>query len=135
MYDKDEINALAVLYTVEPFEEHFELLLKALEPMIEKVILRYPEVQEHLEDIRQEVFLKLLDLGPRYLWLGVIFNGNIPADYFFFRIRDWARREAEKIKKKYDMYNPVVKSIEDLTKREKKKLRIEITREDYDEWT
>lgn len=134
MYDKDEINALAVLYTVEPFEEHFESLLKALEPMIEKIILRYPKVQEHLDDIKQEVFIKLLDLQPRYLWLETIFNANIPSDYFFFRIRDWVRRQAEKIQTMYDMYNPLVKSIAELTKKEKKQLRIEMTREDWEQW-
>jgi len=134
MYDKDEINSIAILYSVDPKVQYFEGLLKALTPMINYVLLRHPEVQEHWEDIRQEILIAIWDnlTGPDKLKL--IFEGNVPADYFYFRIRRWANYHSSKIKSEYDMYNPVVKSIEDLSAKEKAQVTIDPNGEDFDEW-
>ena len=94
MYDKDEVNAIAMLYAVEQRKEDFDLLLKALDPMINVVVKRYPEYAEHFEDIKQSVFLSLiknvrLDAKERSnredLEKG--FSHKLPSTFFFYKIR------------------------------------------------
>jgi len=134
MYDKDEINSIAILYSVDPRVQNFELLLKVLTPMINYILMRHPEVREHWEDVRQEVLIKIWDNFVSPVKLQWIFKNSIPADYFFFRIRDWVFREAKKVSKAYDMYDPNIKSIEDLTAKEKASIGIDPNGEDFDEW-
>ena len=136
MYDKDEINSIAILYSVDPKVQHFELLLKALTPMVTYVLLRHPEVQEHWEDMKQEVLVSIWGVYTDVLKQRRLWKNHIPADYFFFRIRDWVSRQAEKTRGMYDMYNPIrVRAIDDLTVKEKGKIRIDPTNEDFDEWS
>lgn len=135
MYDKDEINSIAILYSVDPGFHNFELLLRVLSPMVDYVLMRHPEVKEHWEDLRQEVLIKIWDNLSSVPFLRKVFTQNIPADYFFFRIRDYLKDSAiPKIKGTYDMYNPAVKAIEDLSAKEKARIAIDPNGEDFDEW-
>ena len=145
MYDKDEINALAILYAVEKNPENFGLLLMALEPMIEVVVKRYPEYAEHFEDIKQSVFLSLIkSIGPdakkrsnrENLEKG--FSHKLPSTFFFYKARLYTRTaisildtskpmsggqfREHHLSMGYDMYANDVISIEDLPPKQKRKL-------------
>lgn len=122
MYDKDEINAISTLYIISDREEDFELLLKVLEPMIAAALLRIPEVKEHWEDIKQEIFLHLYKYYSQIEVLQKRLKGNIPADYFFFCFRELARHWSKKTARQYDMYNDKLISFGNLSAIEKREL-------------
>jgi hypothetical protein len=121
MYDKDEINAVSMLYITEEREEDFELLLKALEPMISAMLLRIPQVREHWEDVKQEIFLHIWKIRF-FSWFKHQLRSNIPADYFFFRIRELVYFWSQKTKREYDMYEPCIDFFEDLSAKEKRQV-------------
>ena len=87
-YDKTEINSLAILFTEDPSKENSDNLLKVLEPLVKKILIRYPDYFYIFDDNLQDILFKLWD---KYLSepakLKKIFKNNIPADYFFMKIK------------------------------------------------
>ena len=132
MYDKDEINSVAILYSVDPKVQNFEMLLKVLSPMIDYVLVKHPDVQEHWEDVKQEVLTLIWDNCSSVIQLRKLFKYSVPADYFYFKIREWVFRECRKMSGMYDMYNPLVKSYVDMNKKEKNMLNAELEDELWD---
>jgi hypothetical protein len=152
MYDKEKINELAKIYVASQTEQNFVKLLKELQPMIQKILLRYPKYEEHHEDLVQEVMIKICNgFGPdrkkrkNGVDLEKIFVKNIPSSYFFYRIKEQILHSLHKVdssfqvktKKKgkqrhrqsgYNHYEEDVVSFQDLTLRE----RIEIGLDDVE---
>jgi hypothetical protein len=134
MYDKDEINSIAVLYSVDPKVQHFELLLKVLTPMIEKILVKHPDVKEHWEDIKQVVLIKIWDTFTSVTKCRKLWEHSIPATYFYFRIREYVSREKEKVKKMYDMYDSNMKSFEELKPWGRLQLGVDSTKDEWDDF-
>jgi len=148
-YDRDEINAIAILYTETEDCDDFVLLLKVLEPMIWDVMFRYPKYREHQEDIKQEVLIKLMnnfEIGrstrKNRVNLKENFTKNIPTDYFFWKIKRYVllslkksdshfnpHKPGERVDPKkfsgYDMYNDEVTAFADLSTEEKMNLGLD----------
>jgi len=134
MYDKDEINAISILYSIDPTEENFDMLLKALVPLIDKILLNYPQIEEHWEDIKQEMLLRFWGNYKDADKLKKIFEQNIPLYYFYFVIRGYIFRMIKSILKGYDMYDENIKSFEELSLRQRQRMGIDIFKEKYEKF-
>jgi len=134
MYDKDEINAISILYSIDPTEENFDMLLKALMPLIDKILLNHLQVEEHWEDIKQEILLRLWENYKDVNKLKKIFEKNVPFYYFYYRIRDYCFRIGNIILKKYDMYDENIKSFEELTDKQKREIGIDTPKVMYEKF-
>jgi hypothetical protein len=149
MYNQDKINELAKRYVESEDDADFIKLLQALEPMIQKILLRYPKYAEHQEDLKQEVMIKIFNnfkIGSsnrkNKVDLKRVFEKNIPASYFFYRIKEQILHSISKVdsgfqvkklkrgrlRKKivgYDMYDEMAVGFEDLTEKEKAEFGID----------
>jgi len=87
MYDKDEINAAAMLYSVTGEEEDFAIMLAAAAPMLEIILRKYYKYKTFFPDIRQEVFLHMIKRWQNPNRLRPVFDRMIPSQFFysFFR--------------------------------------------------
>jgi len=156
MYDKEKINKLAMEFvnTGNGFNE----LLEVLEPMVQKILLRYPKYEEHHEDLKQTVLLKIFQRMNDAEKMKPRFTKNVPSDYLFFRIKDYIRtaiagidsrfnprkpKERKELvskgKKKmkttgYDMYDEVLVSFQDLTPKERIELGLDDVESNGEYW-
>lgn len=140
-YDKEQIDKLAYKYVETEDKKDFDNLLCALEPMIIKVLFRYQKYREHQEDLKNEIFIKIiknLEIGrsdrKNKTDLKECFKKNIPSDFFFFRIKRFAqtaisgidgffdlqnikyKRDKVRVRGGYDVYNDNLLFFDDLAK-------------------
>jgi DNA-directed RNA polymerase specialized sigma24 family protein len=138
MYQKEEVERLAGEYVETGDERVFEALIKALIPLIDVQLGKnYSSLKEFWDDLRQEVLLRVYRNrgGLRTTKSTVLYQ------YFYNRIRDYlfqavgilqGKRKKKKIKMGYDMLNSDIISLDALSVKEKQKLGIDLTEEDYD---
>jgi len=99
MYDQDEINALSILYITFGKEEDFRSLLHALIPMINKILLRFPDFSEFYDDIRQDVLLCIWKNWKNIDKLRNSLEDTVPVNFFFFKVRGFMDSSLTRISK------------------------------------
>lgn len=110
MYDKDEINAVAILYSETGADCDFECLLKVLEPMIEKILLRYPKYEEFYEDLKQEIYCLMIKRFSRGRFKK-IFKKHIPTAYLFYVIRRYHLEVIPTVDPSFDPEHPSISKL------------------------
>ena len=123
MYQKEEIERLAKKYVETQEEEVFEVLIKALESLINVQLGKnYSSLKEFWDDLRQEVLVKLYKNRE-----GIFTTESTHfCSYFYGRIRVWLFRACKQLAKQYDALNRDVIYFEDLAPDERRKIGIEV---------
>jgi len=131
MYDKKEIDRLTGLY-MGGQRDVIGKLLEAIVPMIDIILLgKYNDMKSDFDDLRQEVLIRLkqiLERNPDSLYVSFD-RGNI-SGYYHFKIREILQGRhynfVRKIRDEYDTYRGDVDFFSNLSKRNKRRLGIEV---------
>jgi len=157
-YDRESINIATKKYVESKSYVDFEELLVLLEPLIQKILLRHPKYEEHHEDLKQGVMIKLYTIfGPdrkkrkNGVDLDTVFQKNIPSAYFFERIRGFVihaipsidstfqirKENKNKIRNKqfgYNHYDAEIMSFQELSPIEKRKLGMYLDNNEFNDF-
>jgi len=107
MYDKEKINRLSLRYIETDDDAVFEELLKELEKVIDKQLLKYHcDIKEDWDDLKQRILLILWKNRKK-----IQETDLTPSSYFYYSIMGHGSNEKRKIKKCYDKYSSNVHSL------------------------
>lgn len=103
-YNKEKINSLTITFLETG--DGFEDLLAELEKMCWKVLYRYPKYKEYWEDLRQEMLIKIWQCLGKADNLKRLLSDNVPADFFFSRLRGYALDVIPTVDPSFDPRHP-----------------------------